>query len=354
MTGQYLAEVPNVGSPTWVGTDADGNIIAYYINSTTGTMIVNGVPVTTDSGYIYNPNPYATPVPDGKPVTSSLELWNLTACMQQSFDWSIPLGSVYQWSNGLEWDVLTIPTSVNGVQIPNSLALGSLIFGLDLWSGNTLVLGTGYVSVLETVGYGIEAGFNTQTGALMWIDNRTGGVNTPYTRFTVCAGDGVYIEINLATLVMAAYSLSTGQPAWTGSLSVKMPDGNMPNTYDEYGIGTLVDTATGVAYLWGLGGDVWAVNMTNGNVIWTGVHVQANGPAGTETPYGIWPIWIFTCNALAGSGSGTMLYLSEGHEYSPPLFHGAQQLCLEHDYWTTGMGAISASTIQPEQSHTAS
>ena len=26
--------------------------------------------------------------------------------------------------------------------------------------------------------------------------------------------------------------------------------------------------------------------------------------------------------------TGTMLYLSEGHEYSPPLFHGAQVLAL--------------------------
>ena len=31
---------------------------------------------------------------------------------------------------------------------------------------------------------------------------------------------------------------------------------------------------------------------------------------------------------MAGTGTGTILYLSEGHEYNPPLFHGALQLAL--------------------------
>jgi outer membrane protein assembly factor BamB len=107
-----------------------------------------------------------------------------------------------------------------------------------------------------------------------------------------------------------------------------MADGNMPNTYDEFYFVTVPDSSTGVLYVYAFGGDVWAVNMTNGNVIWSWSTIQANGSAGTETPYGIYPLWVYSDEALAGSGSDTMLYLTEGHEYSPPLFHGAQILAL--------------------------
>ncbi|MGA3059840.1 MAG: PQQ-binding-like beta-propeller repeat protein [Candidatus Bathyarchaeia archaeon] len=190
----------------------------------------------------------------------------------------------------------------------------------------------GAISVEETLGYLIEAGFNTQTGALMWIDNRTGGIYTPYTRCsnTPSAADGVYVEINQVTLAMAAYSLTTGSVVWTGSLNVPMADGKMPNTYDTYDVETVPDATTGVLYVWALGGDVWAVNMANGNIMWSwSTRDNPNtGGSGTETPYGIWPIWVFQDEALAGTGTGTILYLSEGHEYSPPLFHGAQVLAL--------------------------
>ncbi len=54
-----------------------------------------------------------------------------------------------------------------------------------------------------------------------------------------------------------------------------------------------------------------------------------NGPAGTESPYGIYPLWVFSDEALAGQGANTVLYLSEGHEYDPPLFHGAHELAFD-------------------------
>jgi hypothetical protein len=107
-----------------------------------------------------------------------------------------------------------------------------------------------------------------------------------------------------------------------------MADGFMPNQYDSYDFETVPDTATGVLYVWALGGDVWALNMTNGNIMWTWSTYQVNGPAGTESPYGIYPIWVFSDEALAGQGADTILYLSEGHEYNPPLLHGALELAL--------------------------
>jgi hypothetical protein len=326
MTGQYEAEITNAASPSWLGQDPNGNIIGYLVNDTTGTMVVNGVPVTTDSGSIFSFVTF-TSVSDGHPIQNSFELWNMTQCLAQTgLNWAITPGTVYQWKAGIQWDVL-IPTTVNG------LSTGSLVgggFGFSSWSGNTIVMSSGAISVAESLGWQLEAGFNTQTGALMWIDNRTGGIFVPYTRIsnTPSGAAGVYVEINQATYEMAAYSLTTGDLVWTNSLDVKMADGNMPNTYDEYDFETVPDTTTGVLYVWALGGDVWAVNMANGNILWSWSTLQANGPTGIETPYGVYPIWVFQDEALAGTGSGTILYLSEGHEYSPPLFHGALELAL--------------------------
>ncbi len=326
MTGQYLVEVDNAPSFAFLGQDTNGNIIGYAFNSTAGTMFaypngrtgafgnaIAGVSYTIKNVTINGP---------------ALELFNLTAAMQETgLNWAISLNHVYQLQDGVEWVTQSLPPVVNGI---STAGLGTAAFGFKAWSGNTLVLTAGATSVEETLGWLVEAGVNSQNGQLMWIVNRTGGVYTPFTRVsnTPSAAVGVYVEINQATYDMQAFSLTTGQLVWEKSLNVPMSNGQMPNTYDEYDFETVPDTATGVLYVWALGGDVWAVDMTNGNILWSWNTVQANGLAGTETPYGIFPIWVFSDEALAGQGSGTVLYLAEGHEYSPPLFHGALELAL--------------------------
>jgi len=66
--------------------------------------------------------------------------------------------------------------------------------------------------------------------------------------------------------------------------------------------------------------------MLNGDIVWYTNTTILQGSSGTETPYGIWPTWV-QWNGVA-AGQNNLVYISEGHEYSPPLFHGAQQLCL--------------------------
>jgi hypothetical protein len=327
MTGQYLCQVDHAPSFNFLGQDANGNIIGYSWNDTAGTMYSypNG-----HYGEFGNPLPPVVHTITNTALNGpALEMFNLTMAMQQTgTNWAIAQGTVYQWQDGLEWAVQSLPPVDNGI-VTGGLA-SPFSFGYSDWSGNTLVMTTGATSVEETLGWQVEAGFNAQTGALMWIENRTGGVYTPFTRVsnTPSATDGVYVELNYATYDMAAYSLTTGKVVWTKTLDVPMSDGQMPNTYDEYNFETVPDATTGVLYVWALGGDVWAVNMTNGDIIWSWSTVEANGPAGTETPYGVYPLWVFADEALAGQGSNTVLYLSEGHEYSPPLFHGARELAL--------------------------
>jgi hypothetical protein len=325
LTGQYQCEIDNTPSFSFLGQDANGNIIGYAWSSTTGNITaypngrfgafgnaIQGVTYTVKNTTTYGP---------------ALIMYNLTAAMQESgLNWAITLGTKYSWTDGIEWVTQSLPPVVNGI---STAGLGGSAFGYSAWSGNTLVLSAGATSVEETLGWLVEAGFSATDGSLLWIQNRTGGAYVPFTRTsnTPSAAAGVYVEINQATYDMEAFSLTTGQKVWENSLNVLMSDGHMPNTYDEFDFETVPDTTTGVLYVWALGGDVWAVNMTNGAIIWSFSSAQANGDAGTETPYGIYPIWVFSDEALAGM-TNPVLYLSEGHEYSPPLFHNAQVLAI--------------------------
>jgi hypothetical protein len=128
--------------------------------------------------------------------------------------------------------------------------------------------------------------------------------------------------MNEATDAYTGYSLATGTELYSKTLTV---NGAATNPYDEYGILNLVDPSTAVEFFWGLGGDIWAINMTNGDIIWSTTTATLVGPSGTETPYGIWPLWVQGTAQVACPG---ILYLDEGHQYSPPLFHGAQYLAI--------------------------
>ena len=74
----------------------------------------------------------------------------------------------------------------------------------------------------------------------------------------------------------------------------------------------------------GFGGDIWCLNETNGQTIWQTDTVSLLGNPGLETPYATWPLWTFICDCITNDVG----YFAVGHEYNPPLFHGAQLIAL--------------------------
>ena len=48
------------------------------------------------------------------------------------------------------------------------------------------------------------------------------------------------------------------------------------------------------------------------------------GDPGIETPYDVWPLWVFSSPGYTTD----VAYLTIGHEYNPPLFHGSQMLAV--------------------------
>ena len=344
LTGQQVATVSNV--PAWIafGADSNGNLIGYATATNSSLDLQTFQTVTYPTLTVQQPSMNSAGVVKYTPETFNtatngpavLEMYNFTQAIVYSgtdsalgglFDWTTPVGTTFNFNLGLQWAVAE-NAKLNG-QIVAGLG-GGLVAGV-YWYGDTIIMESGFTSVAEQQGYLVAAGFSAINGQLMWITNRTGGIENPaYTRITnTPAGcDGVYVEINQDSYEAAGYSISTGTQVWTTNLDVRMSDGNMPNQYDSYDFETVPDATTGVLFIWALGGDVWALNMTNGNILWTWSTYQINGPAGTESPYGIYPLWVFSDEAAAGQGADTILYLSEGHEYNPPLLHGALQLAL--------------------------
>jgi hypothetical protein len=71
------------------------------------------------------------------------------------------------------------------------------------------------------------------------------------------------------------------------------------------------------------------------------------GDPGIETPYGIWPLWTFGSSCI-GPNVG---YWTVGHEYDPPLFHGAQVLAVNATDGTLIWSELDTSVTSTEISY---
>jgi outer membrane protein assembly factor BamB len=303
MTGNYILSITNIphlppGVPGTVLTltnDAQGDLIGYYVNSTYNAM--------------------------GQVTASSLTMWNSTACINlavgnsyggpntaNNWLWRPPQGAVIPFSLGIEWSV-PLASSINGAPLPGALGISGIDSGVVYMTVSQSSGGMFYQP-----GWQIEAGYSATTGQQLWITNRT---EVPYTLISSGAGvdivgDGVYVEFTQNALSLSCYSLTTGNKLWGPTV--------LPNAspFDSLAANQVI--ANGVVYLWAYGGDVYAYNISTGALIW-----QYHTPSGGfESPYGTEPLWCFSVGTVAGGE----LFVPEGHMYSPPLFHGAQQLAL--------------------------
>ena len=180
------------------------------------------------------------------------------------------------------------------------------------------------IALSFTLGTVVWAGFNQTNGQMLWIENDT---LIPYTSENLncqyLAGDGFFFTENRETGNFSGYSLFTGQQIWTDDVLANS------DTYDAIGAYQGV-IAGDTIFMVGFGGDIWSINILNGNINWYTNTTKLQGYAGYNTPYNVWPIWEQTGIGAAGNG---VLLLEEGHEYSPPTFIGAQFLAVNE---TTG------------------
>jgi hypothetical protein len=140
----------------------------------------------------------------------------------------------------------------------------------------------------------------------LWIANNT--ITAFTTRSAGPAGGGVYTEYEKETLQWYGYNVNTGAQMWNAYYN-----GNSLGYYDQKS----AVIAYGCLYTWTFGGWVYCYNLTTGATIWS----WNDGSAGTNTPYGVNPLWIIG-NAEA-TVAGGMFYVETGHNYGPPEFSGA-------------------------------
>jgi outer membrane protein assembly factor BamB len=166
---------------------------------------------------------------------------------------------------------------------------------------------------LYTPGWMEEGGFSAIDGHKMW-----GVFNRTLTQFSIIytggvwSGSGAYVELDESALSITSFSLTNGQKLWGPT--------KLPNVSPFSTLGANAIVADGYIYIWLYGGDVYSYNILTGALRWE-YHTP---PAGYESPYGRNTIWTFTVGTIADG----KLFVPEGHMYSPPLFHNAQQLAL--------------------------
>ncbi len=305
LNGQYILSIAN-GSALTLRPDENGNLIGYFINATAGTETVHPAPGVN------------------KVVTTTgphLSMVNMTMAIGQTGgSWQVARNTARNMSDGIMWTV-ELPKNVSDVTINPALSINAVV-------GNAVIMSSGYTHMQggggETCGWLVYTSIDADTGALLFNKNftYTDGWKSylPYTRTSQAFGEGLIINMNDVNYVVEAINARTGTKAWTTTLTGE--HGSEPNSYDLFSAKPYI--ANGKMITAGLGGDLWCHDTTNGNLMWYTNTTKLIGDPGIETPYGIWPFWVFNCAGFTND----IAYMPIGHEYNPPLFHGAQMLAV--------------------------
>ncbi len=285
MTGNYILTIKNTPSMS-LTEDERGNLIGYYVNSSQGQR--------------------------------SLSVWNSTRCINlvganygggasvaDQWMWRPPYNTTIDFQLGVQ-DSWPIVTSIDNT--PISLGLSSITDGVALMT-QASVAGSSFFQN----GWIIQAGYDLSTGDKLWGPvNRTEVIDSRVLYGSTTAGNGVWVEFDAAALTATGYSLHTGEKVWGPKA--------LPNVSPFASLGEQYVVADKTIYLWTYGGDIYAIDLATGTFNWE-YHTP---PGGYESPYGIEPLWTFTVGTVADG----KLFVPEGHMYSPPLFHNAQQLAI--------------------------
>jgi hypothetical protein len=305
LDGKYYLSIVNGTTPRFT-TDENGNMIGYYINNTAGTETVH--PAPGQNVQVTTTGPHLT-------------CFNMTMAIGQTGgSWQPSLNTVRDFSTGNMWTA-AVYNNISDVPISPALAINGI-------TGNAILMTGGFTGGQgvggEQAGWLVVGAQDANDGHLLWCKNLTYAdydVLAPFTRVQMQINDGLFILSNMGyNWHVIAMNARTGGTEWTTTLTGD--NGAPPNHYDTFNLKTY--NGPGVTFFEGFGGDIWCFNNTNGNLNWYTNTTKLIGDPGIETPYDIWPLWVFSCSCM----SNDVAYFAIGHEYNPPLFHGAQLLAV--------------------------
>ncbi|MGD0451758.1 MAG: PQQ-binding-like beta-propeller repeat protein, partial [Candidatus Bathyarchaeia archaeon] len=264
----------------------------------------------------------------GNPVLCCFNMTQALWDSGNSFEWGPSLNGVINFGLGVMW-AEPVPTQINGVPISPTLTLGmSGSFSETVLTGNTVFLASGVThAAAQQGGYIILAGMSQTDGSVLFCKNYTYPdyqCLQPFLNVNFQVINGLMVWTNTGNWKMDAIDGATGNKVWETTLTTPYGDGT-PNIYARLGGLNFLAQANGVLGFYSFGGDLWGINATTGKQIWYTNTTTLFGNPGVETPYGVWPLWTFPGDQCY---SNDTVYCAIGHEYDPPLFHGAQLLAV--------------------------
>jgi len=311
-TGQYVLSIVN-GSSLTLKVDATGNLIGYYLDSTPGQKFTYG-PAAAFGGQ---------PVTGNFNVTTSpyLVCVNFSMALGNAWGWSPSVNTAIDFKYGVMWGK-AIPTDIGGAAIVPTLSIDAI----NPLTGNAVILTSGYVHMQgggdEQSGWLVTAAMDDTTGDLLMCKNftyPTFQALLPFTRTQSTNIDGIRVITNEVNNAVDAFNVRTGDKVWSSTLGSDSGNTNVYNIFGYKGAG-----ANGLFIVFGLGGDMWAYDAKTGTELWYTNTTKLVGDPGIETPYDVWPLWVFSPQAFTKDVG----YFGIGHEYNPPLFHGAQMIAV--------------------------
>ncbi len=291
-SNKAIFNITNAGSGTTV-TGKDGSVLRYNI---------------VNIGNATNPNRY-------------LQIWNTSRAVL--FGASDPFGNFVAADS--EFGLARGSATVNGangyslnVSVPD--LAGSI---MSIREGESIIGGTTGISSSDSNPVGLGTSVTT-TGQLWTVSLKTGSEGTLLSNITFTPPstspgnlsmtfDKVYPEYNRFFFknddlrTWYAYDLTTGQQVWHSD----------PET--EWNFFTMSSIIyDGMLITYGMGGEVNAYNVTNGNVLWKYVA----DTIGTESPYPNYPL-IYGCMS-----DGKLYFTSSEHSPNQPFWRGAMIRCI--------------------------
>ena len=160
----------------------------------------------------------------------------------------------------------------------------------------------------------MEQGFRSDTGAQLWVQNRTVPFNNNWGLMGAIA-NGVYTEFNSGTMTWSGYSVYTGEKVWGPSTAYSNPFDSLAN--DD----VFAQSAYGILYHQTIAG-IHAHNMTTGESMWDFYSESsgANFPGLTTYP--------FETNNLYTVADGKVI-AGTGNSHGAPLYRGTSLYVLD-------------------------
>ncbi|PVX27137.1 MAG: hypothetical protein CW716_03825, partial [Candidatus Bathyarchaeum sp.] len=300
-TGKYMASIINGQSMTLV-IDDDRDLVGYY-QDTSGSE-------------------------------TQLVRWDMTDCVgmttngEPGFGWGLTQDREYDFANGIVFSEPVFDfATIEGVTDPSLLAGGGWTgpsFAINSITNDEVVFTGGFTFGQgfggTTNGWLVVGAMDKNTGEQLWARNITYAESEtmlPFTRTEMGIEDGLWINANMENFMVEAWDTRTGVKAWSTELTGD--NGGAPHYFDQFNL-RWSPGPDGASFYRGHGGDIWCLEHEDGNVRWYTNTTKLVGAPGAESPYDIWPLWVFECDCITNN----VAYFPIGAEYNPPMFPGAQ------------------------------